>query len=129
MDASISGYLTEISKQPLLSAREMADVLELAPRFPESKKLAELAATAETARQELGRLTTYVNDSWFHCSLLSATIQTEDYLRRIRDMDASQLHDDDPIGLKYYQRVKAWFEGGKQPIGHVEEASLTGKRK
>ena len=111
MDASISGYLTEISKQPMLSAKEMNDVLELAPRFPESKKLAELAVTAEIGRQDLGRLTTYVNDSWFHRSLLSATIQTEEVLRSIFDMDANQLHADDPIGRKYHQRVKSWFWG------------------
>ena len=128
MDETTSGYLIEISRQPLLSAREMNDVLELALRFPESKKLAVLAATAESGRQELGRLTAYVNDSWFHRSLLSATILTEEALRNVREMDVSQLNANDPIGRKFHQRVKDWYDGGKQPIGLAGGASLKRKK-
>ena len=129
MDAATSAYLAGLSRQPILSAKEINDVLELAPRYPESKKLAELAGRAETGRQELGRLRTYVNDSWVHRSLLSATVQTEEELRRISELDVGQLFDDDPIGKKFHQRVKAWFTGGKQPISRDAAAPLTGKRK
>ena len=129
MDAITSAYLASLSRQPILSAKEINEVLDLAPRYPESKKLAELAGRAETGRQELGRLHTYVNDSWFHRSLLSATVQTEEELRRISEMDVSQLFDDDPIGRKFHQRVTAWFTGGKQPNRQEAAAPLTGKRK
>ena len=59
MDAGTSAYLASISRQLLLSSKEIETVLSLRERFPTSKKLQELAARAETERDEMERTERY----------------------------------------------------------------------
>ena len=132
MDKSTSDYLVVIARQPLLSAKEIQFILDLHRRHPESKKLAELAARAETERQEITRLTDYANDNWVHQALLSATVSTETCLRALNELEEDLLGADDLITRRFHSRTKEWFAGGRQLIGPpsgAQKSNLSAKRK
>ena len=133
MDTATSEYLLLISKQLLLSVKEIGTVLSLRERFPSSKKLQELASRAEAERSEVERMYGYLNEpnSWFHRLLLKATTLTEAELESIRVMDENDIPMADTLGRQFLNRVKAWYQSGaKAPVLESENAPTeTVKRK